>query len=196
MRRSASRRSRTLLLKARPPAMTSPPAMKTAEPSRGCGGRQGAACRVADSRVVLLLLVARHEGEPAREAVHDEVVSRGVDAAVHERREQNKQSEDEGRPRAHRDVPPWSWPRRNSSTLPSQLRPSNARLESVTRSTSSRQRALTSIESGRERGTQKLATPQCPQKWCWAIPVLKRYVTRSSSPASSRKDSRGTIQCR
>src|SRR5262249_4626869 len=141
------------LLRARPPAMTSPPAMKTAEPSRGCGGRQGAACRVADSRVVLLLLVARHEGEPAREAVHDEVVSRGVDAAVHERREQNKQSEDEGRPRAHRDVPPWSWPRRNSSTLPSQLRPSNARLESVTRSTSSRQRALTSIESGCERGT-------------------------------------------
>src|SRR5262249_13746764 len=153
MGRSASRRSRTLLLKARPPAMTSPPAMKTAEPSRGCGGRQGAACRVADSRVVVLLLVARHEGEPAREAVHDEVVSRGVDAAVHERRGQQNQPAAEGPPRPHRAAPPRSWPRRTPPTLASQFWPSNDRLESVTRSTSSRQRALTSIESGFERGT-------------------------------------------
>src|SRR5215472_2376065 len=102
MRRSASRRSRTLLLKARPPAMTSPPAMKTAEPSRGYRGRQGTACCMADAALVVLLLVARHEGEPAREAVHDEVMAGGIDAAMHERCQQQEQSKHEGRSSAHR----------------------------------------------------------------------------------------------
>src|SRR5262249_59933740 len=117
MGRSASRGSGTLLLRPRPPAMTSPPAMKTAEPSRGYSGRQGTAGRVAHPGLVVPLLVARHERKPASESVYDEVAPRDIDAAVHQCRQQDEQSEHEGSPSAHREPPPSCCRRRNWSML-------------------------------------------------------------------------------
>src|SRR5215468_1616955 len=86
MRRSASRRSRTLLLKARPPAMESPPnadcpprrpAHRAIEPSPGPPCRQGTRSDLLPLLVALVL--RRHEAELAREPVHDEVVAGSVD---------------------------------------------------------------------------------------------------------------------
>src|SRR5688572_33087329 len=99
MRRSASRRSRTLLLKARPPAMTSPPDRRgiacpagrdeSGEPSPRPPGRQGA--RGTDRRPGLLGLLRGYEADRSGEPVHDEVLPRGVDATVQEARERREE---------------------------------------------------------------------------------------------------------
>src|SRR6266849_1378071 len=108
MRRSASRRSRTLLLKARPPTMKSPPdrdssprrpAHRVLDPSLGYAWRQGA--RGADRRVGLVLVLRGHELEATGEAVDHEVVARGVEAAVHQRGEHEEEPEEEGYPGGH-----------------------------------------------------------------------------------------------
>jgi len=53
-------------------------------------------------RLVAVLVVVRgDELVPAREAIHDEVVSRRVEATVHDRRDDEKESKNEGRARAH-----------------------------------------------------------------------------------------------
>src|SRR2546425_13257667 len=103
MRRSASRRSRTLLLKARPPAMESPPdpdcsppraaTHQAIDPSLRPVLRQGT--RRVDGRLIVGLLVRRHEAELARETVLHEVVPRRVEDAVRERGQQDEQYEDE-----------------------------------------------------------------------------------------------------
>src|SRR5262245_5015056 len=153
MRRSASRRSRTLLLKARPPAMTSPPAMKRAEPIRGYLGGQGAAERIGRPFLVIVFLVlARHELEPAREAIHHEVVPRRVQAAVHQRGEHEEDAEHERSADGHLVDSPRTAPG-SVPTACSQFCPSNARRGSEAISYASRQRRLTSMPSGCERGT-------------------------------------------
>src|SRR5438034_5128321 len=82
MRRSASRRSRTLLLKARPPAMGSPPdrdcpprrpARRTIDPSFGSARGQGT--DRAHRGVGLVLVHGGHELEAPREARSEEHTS-------------------------------------------------------------------------------------------------------------------------
>src|SRR5262245_43285493 len=108
MRRSASRRSRTLLLKARPPAMGSPPEpdcpprrapRQAIDPSLGSARGQGA--DRADWGVGLVLVLGGHELEATGEAVHHEVVARRIEAAVHERGEHEEEPEEEGCPASH-----------------------------------------------------------------------------------------------
>src|SRR5262245_49840039 len=152
MRRSASRRSRTLLLNARPPAMESPPdadcpprrpAHRAIEPSPGPPCRQGTR---GDLLPLLVALVLRgHEAELAREPVHDEVVAGGVDSAPRERGGEEKETQHERPSGTHPMRPFW---RRHTSSVAiacSQLRPSKFRTRSAPRSTSSRQRTFTSI---------------------------------------------------
>src|SRR5262245_5095305 len=108
MRRSASRRSRTLLLKARPPAMRSPPepdcppgcpSHRAVEPSVRFPCRQG----TRDNRRVFLgVFVRGNELEMTRESVHDEVVTRAVYPAARERGEGDEEAENKGSSGSHR----------------------------------------------------------------------------------------------
>src|SRR5438874_3548341 len=109
MRRSASRRSRTLLLNARPPAMESPPdpdcppprpARQAIEPSPRSPRRQG----TRDDRlsILLALVFRRDEAEFPGEPVDDEVVAGGPDAAANERRREQKKTQHERPSRSHR----------------------------------------------------------------------------------------------
>src|SRR5262249_61814379 len=85
-----------------PPAMEPPPsadgppprpAHQTLEPSPGLPRRQGTGSDLLPLLVALVL--RRHEAELAREPVHDEVVTGGVDPAPHERGCEEKETEHE-----------------------------------------------------------------------------------------------------
>src|SRR5438034_9232879 len=87
MRRSASRRSRTLLLKARPPAMGTPPdpdcqprrpALRAIAPSLEAA--RGQRPHRAHRAVRFDLAFGGHELAAPREAAHHEGVPRGVEA--------------------------------------------------------------------------------------------------------------------
>src|SRR5262249_38080580 len=157
MRRSASRRSRTLLLNARPPAMESPPdadcppprpARQAIEPSRRPPRRQGT--RRDRLTILVTLVLGRDEAELPREPVHDEVVAGGPDAAVRDRRGDEKETQYERPSRIHGMC---SSQTSRVVIFRSQFWPSNRSMCSAPTSTSSRQRTFTSIRSGCERGT-------------------------------------------
>src|SRR5439155_18858187 len=124
--------SRTLLLNARPPAMGSPPgtnclprrpAHRAVDPSLGSARGQG--MHGAHWGVGLVLALGRHGLEAPREAVHHEVVSRGVEAPVHERGEHEEEPEEDSCPGGHAKrsflVPS---PRRGAATTPMRASPS------------------------------------------------------------------------
>src|ERR1051325_7404008 len=107
MRRSASRRSRTLLLNARPPAMGSPPGRdfaprvlrsRSIDPNARSAGGQGTVM-VRDARrerdVFVPLVSGGDELELTGEPIDDEVMTSGVEPAVYQGRQQQEQAEHE-----------------------------------------------------------------------------------------------------
>src|SRR5439155_19614060 len=145
--------SRTLLLNARPPAMGSPPgtnclprrpAHRAVDPSLGSARGQG--MHGAHWGVGLVLGLGGHELEATREAVHHEVVSRGVEAPVHERGEHEEEPEEDSCPGGHAKrsflVPS---PRRGADTTPMRASPS---------AWSPATRSATASNSGRRAGRE------------------------------------------